>query len=101
LTEENVFKLGTQLGLTRFITFSASPFVNFGNVKMVTPGTTVSTGPYTQFGIEASLAWNPRKRWSTALTYNFTRRESGAASVSGTSNNYIQNTIAFSISYSF
>jgi hypothetical protein len=103
LTQENVFKLGTQLGLTRFITFSASPFVNFGNVKTVTPGTTVSTGPYTLFGIEASLAWKPRRRWTTALTYDFTRRESGSTVGSGTtaSNNYIQNTIVFSISYAF
>ena len=33
LTEENLFRLGTQLDLTRFITFSLSPFVNFGDVK--------------------------------------------------------------------
>jgi hypothetical protein len=103
LTEENVFKIGNQLDVTRFITLTVSPFVNFGNVKTTTTGTvnTVSTGPYTQFGVEASLAWKLRKRWYTALTYDFTRRESGAASVSGTSNNYIQNTIAFSISYAF
>jgi hypothetical protein len=103
LTEENVFKVGTQLGLTRFITLTASPFVNFGDVKTTTKGTvnSVSAGPYTQFGIEASLAWKPRKRWSTALTYDFARRESSAASVAGTSNNYIQNTIALSISYAF
>jgi hypothetical protein len=103
LTEENVFKLGTQLGLTRFITFTASPFVNFGNVITTTTGTvnSVSPGPYTQFGIEANLAWKPRKRWSTSLTYDFYRRESGAASTSGTSNSYIANTIAFSISYAF
>jgi hypothetical protein len=103
LTQENVFKLGTQLGITRFITFTASPFVNFGNVKTTTTGiiNSVSTGPYKQFGVEASLAWKPRKRWTTALTYDFLRRESGATAVSGTSNNYIQNTIAFSISYTF
>ena len=87
LTEENVLKVGTQLGLTRFITLTASPFVNFGNVQTTTRGTfnTVSTGPYTQFGIEASLAWKLRRRLSAALTYEFIRRESGTASVSGTS----------------
>jgi hypothetical protein len=47
------------------------------------------------------LAWRPRKRWTTAVTYDFTRRESGATSVPGTSNNYVQNTIAFSLSYAF
>jgi len=103
LTEENVFNVGTQLGITRFITLTVSPFVNFGNVETTTTGTvnSVSTGPYTQFGVGASLAWKPRRRWSTALTYDFTRRESGATSVAGTSDNYIQNTVALSISYSF
>jgi len=103
LTEENVLRLGTRLGLTRFITLTASPFVNFGNVRTSTTGTvnSVSTGPYTLFGIEASLAWKPRTRWTTALSYNFIRRESGATSTSGTSNNYIQNNVAFSISYAF
>jgi hypothetical protein len=101
LTEENVFRLGTQLGLTRSITLAASSFVNFGDVKTVTPGTTVSTGNYQLFGFEASLAWKPRKRWTTALTYDFTRRESVATSVAGTSNNYTQNSIAFSVSYAF
>jgi hypothetical protein len=103
LTEENVFKIGTRLGITRFITLTVSPFVNFGNVQTTTTGAvnSVSTGPYTQFGGEASLAWKPRRRWTTALTYDFTRRESSATSVGGTSNNYIQNTIALSISYAF
>jgi len=103
LTEENLFKIGTQLGLTRFITLTAAPFVSFGNVLTTTTGVinSVSSGPYTQFGLDATLAWKPRRRWSTALTYNFTRRESSATAVGGTSNNYIQNTIAFSISYKF
>jgi hypothetical protein len=101
LTKETVFRLASRLDLTRFITFTASSYVNFGNVQTVTPGTTVSTGPYTLFGAEASLAWRPRKRWTTALTYDFTRRESGATSVPGTSDNYTQNSITFSVSYVF
>jgi hypothetical protein len=107
LTEETTFSVGTQLDLTRFITFTTSPFVNFGNVKTGTNGGTVNTvlspGSFTQFGIGASLAWKPRKRWTTALTYDFIRRESGSTSGTGTaaSNNYIQNAIAFSISYAF
>jgi len=102
LTEQYSLNVGTQLGLTRWITFTASPFVNFGDVKTTTPGTVntavngSTTGPYTQFGIEASLAWKPRKRWTTAITYDFTRRESDK-----TVNTYIANTIAFSISYAF
>jgi hypothetical protein len=103
LTGENLFRVGTLLGLTRFITLTASPFVNFGNVQTTTTGVvnTVSTGPYTLFGVEASLAWRLRRRWSVELIYDFTRRTSGATSGTATSNNYTQNTIAFSISYAF
>jgi hypothetical protein len=106
LTEENLFKVGTQLQITRLVTLSVSPFVNFGDVKTTTEGignTGASEGNYTLFGIQASLSWKPRKRWSTELSYNFVRRESGATFGTGTpaSNNYIQNTIAFSIGYSF
>src|SRR5271166_4165335 len=108
LTEQYLLNVGTQLGLTRFITFTASSFVNFGDVKTTqgTVNTAVNgntTGPYTLFGIEASLRWKPRKRWTAALIYDFTRRESGATTGTGTaaSNSYIQNNIAFSISYAF
>jgi len=101
LTEQNLLKVETQLSLTRFITFTASPFVNFGDVKTTTGtvNTAVNgstTGPYTLFGIEASLAWKPRKRWSTAITYDFNRREADK-----TANTYIENAIVFSISYAF
>jgi hypothetical protein len=106
LTEENIFRLGTKWNLTRFISFSASPFVNFGDVKTTTFGvgnSGVNQGSYTLFGFEAGLEWNIRKRWSTGLSYNFVRRESDAAFGTGTtaSNNYIQNTITFSIGYKF
>jgi hypothetical protein len=104
LTEENLFQLGTQLGITRFITFSLSPFVNFGDVKSTGLNTGSLQGSnYTQFGFEAGLEWKLRKRWSTTLTYGYIRRESGAAFGTGTtaSQNYIQNTIALSIGYAF
>jgi opacity protein-like surface antigen len=105
LTEENLFKVGTQLDLTRWITFTVSPFINFGDVKTTNLGVinSVSPGSYTQFGIEAGLDWKLRKRWSTSLSYNFVRRESGSTIGTGTtaSNNYIQNTLALSLSYAF
>jgi opacity protein-like surface antigen len=103
LTEENIFRLGTQLDITRFITLSASPFVNFGDVKS-TGGvnSNLNQGSYTQFGVEAGLVWKPHKRWTTALTYDYVRRESGTTSApGGSSDSYIQNTFAFSISYKF
>jgi opacity protein-like surface antigen len=105
LTEQSLFRLGTQLNLTRVITFTLSPFVNFGDIKTTTQGSGTTTGPYTQFGIEAGLTWKPRKRWSTALTYDYIRRESSSTVTTfgtGTaSDSYIQNTIALSVRYAF
>jgi hypothetical protein len=101
LTEENLVKLGTQLGLTRNTTISFSPFVNFGDVK--TTGVNsggVAAGSYTQIGLEAGFGWTPRKRWTTSLTYDYLRRESGAGAASA-NNSYIQNTFSLSIGYSF
>ena len=66
LTEENLFRLGAQFKLTRLITLSLSPFVNFGTVKTTTVGN-VDTGDYTLFGIEVGVDWRIRKRWSPAL----------------------------------
>jgi hypothetical protein len=101
LTEQNLLRVGTQLALTRFITFTASPFVNIGDVKTTTPGVFFpgafnTTGPYKLFGVEAILAWKPRKRWTTALTYDYTRRESDKSV-----NNYINNNISLSVNYAF
>jgi hypothetical protein len=105
LTEENLFRVGTEFDITRAISFNASPFVNYGNVKSSAAGSGVATGSYTQFGVEAGLAWRLRKRWNAALTYDYIRRESGSTkgrTTGGTnSQNYIQNTIALSLSYAF
>ncbi len=102
LTEENLFRLGAQFKLTRLITLSLSPFVNFGTVKTTTVGN-VDTGDYTLFGIEVGVDWRIRKRWSAGITYDYVRRESGATFGTGTSasNNYIQNTWAIALNYSF
>jgi hypothetical protein len=48
------------------------------------------------------VGWRPRKRWSTALTYDYIRRESGTtAGTNAASDSYIQNTIALQINYAF
>jgi hypothetical protein len=100
LTEETILRMGGRLRLTRFITVSAGSFYEFGNVKSgLTPGT------FTTYGLELALGWAPRKRWKTALTYNWTRNLSGSDSgnvVSITSGgSYIKNTFAFHIIYAF
>jgi hypothetical protein len=91
LTEEYVFRAGTQFNLTRFITASGSSFLSFGNEK-----TGSNPGNFAQYGIGANLAWKPRKHLSTSLTYDFIRREANSAV-----NTYVQNLISFQINYAF
>lgn len=91
LTETTDFRLSGQLNLTRFITFTASPFYIIGDEK-----TGLTPGNFIQYGFEASLGWKPRKRWTTSLTYDLFRRSSDLPSDS-----YVQNRIAFGISYAF
>jgi hypothetical protein len=105
LTEENQVRIATQINLTRSISIGLAPFVNFGDVKTV-QGVVINASDqssFTQFGVEASLGWKPRKRWTTSLTYNYVRRESGATFGTGTisSQNYIQNMLSLSVGYSF
>jgi opacity protein-like surface antigen len=104
LTEQNLIRLGTNLGLTRTIAFSISPFINFGTVETTNSTAGTPTGPYTQLGLEAGLTWKPRRRWSTSLTYEYIRRESGSSGVvtsAENSDNYIQNTLTLSVNYVF
>ncbi len=99
LTEETALRIAAQLRLTRSITVSASPFYNFGNVK-----TGSNPGDFSQYGVGLSLGWTPRKRWTTALSYDLTLHTSGQSngiSNSSTSQNYIQNTFGFRIGYIF
>jgi hypothetical protein len=91
LTEENTVAIGTQMNLTRFITFTVSPLINFGDVK-----NGVNSGNFTQYGIEAGLGWKPHRRWSTGLIYYFIRRNGTSASDS-----YIQNTVTLQVNYRF
>jgi hypothetical protein len=100
LTEQNLIQLGTQLDLTRTISFEISPFINFGDVETTGTNTGIPTGPYTQLGVQAGLTWKPRRRWSTALKYNYVRRESGSSGAAA-QDNYIQNTLALSVGYAF
>jgi len=99
VTEETIFKAGTQLNLTRFLTLTGDGFVNIGDTKTNT-ATAIANGAvqgkYTQYGADASVSWKLRKYWSSTLSYEFIRREADLAV-----NTYIQNTITFAISYSF
>jgi hypothetical protein len=91
LFETTEFRLSGLLNLTRFITFTASPFYILGDEQ-----TGLIQGNFNQYGFELSLGWRPRKRWSTSLSYDLYRRSSDLPSDS-----YVQNRIAFGISYAF
>jgi hypothetical protein len=91
LTEETIFRLGAQVNLTRYVTFVASPFYNFGDEK-----TGAIQGNFKQYGVELALTWQPHRRWQTGITYNFYRRIGINAPDS-----YIQNTVALQVSYRF
>jgi hypothetical protein len=101
LTQQNLIRLGTRLDLTRTIAFNVSPFINFGTVETTNADSNIATGPYTQIGIEAGLTWKPRRRWSSALSYTYIRRESGGSGAVAAADNYIQNTLSLSVNYAF
>jgi len=91
LTEATIFRLGAQVNLTRFITFTTSPFYGFGDEK-----TGPTQGNFKQFGVEVGLGWQPHRRWQTGISYNFIRRIGINAADS-----YIQNTVTLGVSYRF
>ena len=91
LTEETIFRLGGQVNLTRYVTFTAAPFYNFGDEK-----TGPTQGNFKQFGVELALGWQPHRRWLTGITYNYIRRNGINAADS-----YVQNTVALVVSYRF
>jgi hypothetical protein len=91
LTEETSFRLETQLDVTRWITFSASGFFTFGDQK-----SGVNAGSFRQYGLALDLGWKPRRRWSTGVRYDLTRRDGNL-----TSPGYLQNLVTFKLSYLF
>src|SRR5258708_681749 len=72
LTEEYEFRGATQFNVTRFITFTASPFVDIGKTLTGSSATSVSgvfvpgplRGNFKQYGIQPALPWNHRRHLS-------------------------------------
>jgi hypothetical protein len=100
LTEETILQGAIQFKLTRFITFSSSSFVSFGNdlTGTTTPSSVsgIVPGNFKQYGAAATLTWTPRRRLSAILGYNFTRRDADTAV-----DTYSKNRIDFQINYTF
>jgi hypothetical protein len=105
LTNQNLISLGAQTNLTRTLSVSFSPFVNFGEVLTQGGSNVGSTeGPYTLFGADVGITWKPRKRWTASINYDYTRRESAATFTlfgQTASSNYIVNTWTFALHYAF
>jgi hypothetical protein len=104
LTEQYEFRGGTQFNVTRFITFTTSPFVDIGKILTGTSPTSVGgvlvpslvRGNFKQYGIQAGFAWKPRKHLSAELNYQFTRRDADAAVDS-----YSRNRVILQFNYTF
>jgi hypothetical protein len=104
LTEETILRSAAQFNLTRFVTLTASPFVIFGK-NLTGTGATSSAGVFVpatvqgnfrQYGIQAAIAWRPRRHLSASFDYQFIRRDADTAVDS-----YSENRIAFQINYIF
>jgi hypothetical protein len=96
ITEETVFRAATQFNLTRFITFTAGPSLLLGDSRTGNFQAGTVQGNFKEYAIAAGLGWKPRRHLTTAVTYDFTRRD---AEQSGGS--YSQNRVLFHINYVF
>ena len=104
LTEETVLRAATEFKLTRFITFTASPFITFGtNITGSSPSFSQGNfvpgtvpGNFKQYGVQAGLGWKPRRHLSASLGYQLIRRDADSAL-----NTYLENSISFQINYAF
>jgi hypothetical protein len=95
VTQNNYIHLGVQASLTRRLTFTVGPYVNFGSVV-----TGEFPGSYTQTGVETSLAYAISKRITGDLTYRYVKRN-GGQNTGGTGASYTQNLGSVSLSYHF
>jgi hypothetical protein len=98
LVEESVFRAVTEFNLTRFITFTAAPSLLLGDARATPHRTNFQNvqGNFKDYVFEASVGWKPRRHLTTAITYDFRRRDATSAGGS-----YSQNTISFGINYVF
>jgi hypothetical protein len=86
----NEFHIAARLSATRRWIIAASPFVNFGDVS-----TGTLPGRYTQYGLTMDSSYLLSGHISIDLNYRYAKREGG------TSGNYIQNLVSFSVAYRF
>jgi hypothetical protein len=95
VTQNNYIHLTVQANLTRRLTFTVGPYVNFGSVV-----TGEFPGSYTQIGVATSLAYAISKRISGDVSYRYVQRN-GGQNTGGTGASYTQNLGSVSLSYHF
>jgi hypothetical protein len=95
VTQNNYVHLAVQASLTRKLTFTVGPYVNFGSVI-----TGEFPGSYTQIGVATGLVYAISKRITGDLTYRYVKRN-GGQNTGGTGASYTQNLGSLSLSYHF
>jgi hypothetical protein len=95
VTQNNYVHLTVQVSLTRKLTFTVGPYVNFGSVT-----TGEFPGSYTQIGVESDLTYAISRQITADLTYRYVKRN-GGQSTGGTGASYTQNLGSLSVSYHF
>jgi hypothetical protein len=95
VTQNNNVRLTVQASLTRRLTFTVGPYVNFGSVI-----TGELPGSYTQIGVKTDVGYAFSKRITGELTYRYAKRN-GGHSVGETLASYTQNLVSVSLSYRF
>jgi hypothetical protein len=99
----NEFHIAARLDASRRWTIGVSPFVNFGDVS-----TGTLPGRYTQYGVTVDSSYRLSGHISIDFNYRYAKREGDAGTGraigqvnGGTSGNYIQNLVSFSVTYRF
>jgi hypothetical protein len=100
VTQNTNVRLTVQASLTRQLTVTIGPYVNFGTVI-----TGSFPGSYTQIGVTTDAAYRFTKRLSADLSYRFAKRNgsgtTGTMGTTGSGGNYTQNLVSIGLNYHF
>ena len=91
VTQDNNIHLRAQALLTRNLTVTVGPYVNFGTVV-----SGELPGAFTQYGVTADSVFRFNKHLSAALAYRFVKREGDQSA-----DRYTQNLVSVSLNYGF
>jgi hypothetical protein len=100
VTQNTNVRLTVQASLTRQLTVTVGPYVNFG-----TEITGLFPGSYTQIGVTMDAEYRFTKRLTADLSYRFATRNgegtTGTTGAGGTGGSYTQNLVSIGLNYHF